>query len=311
MFAPRRGKVSINPGGSPEFQAQYIGSTETFVANGTGCTIPLVQKLWDNCPEERFLKRVLLIISPAGIHMKFLDAGRKSKDKDVVIDIQDISYCCAQHDIHDRVFAWICKGNNSNGPAKCLECHAVLCSSKEKAQTISLVLSRAFHIAYREWKLEKDKKGRSTSKQTLSQESATPSSSRDVAGNTAEKTIKTNNEASVESNATKENIHGFNEADSGGAINKLPMRFVKTYPSGVPVSNGGFANMSENQTKHAENFKNGTAKTIKPKQINEDALELNTYVGKMNIVEEDEVSFTDNNITFESDGEQEIYTEHL
>ena len=108
MFAPRRGKASINPGGSPQFQALYIGNVDAYHALGQGCTRPLVQRMLDNCRGERYLPRVLLTLSPSGLILKDLEKSQASAAK---FDIQNISYCSAENGEHDRVFAWICKAN--------------------------------------------------------------------------------------------------------------------------------------------------------------------------------------------------------
>ena len=72
------------------------------------------------------------------------------------IQHHDISYCRAEHGVQERIFTWISK----NKEAKRLDCHAVLCASKEKAQTVAMVLSRTFHMAYKDWKNDNEKSAR-------------------------------------------------------------------------------------------------------------------------------------------------------
>ena len=141
----------------PAFKARYIGSIETFVASGKGCTNMPVQKLWDNSAEERYLKRVQLRIKTDGIHMKHLDS---KKDPDLVFKIENISFCNVESVVNDKIFSWIYKADD----AACTYCHAVLCSNTEKARAIALVLSRAFQIAYKEWKANKTKVKREVEK---------------------------------------------------------------------------------------------------------------------------------------------------
>ena len=62
--------------------------------------------------------------------------------------IEDISFCNTDRAVNERIFSWICR-NQAEGR---LDCHAVLCSSKQKAQTMAVVLSRAFQIAYKDWR---------------------------------------------------------------------------------------------------------------------------------------------------------------
>jgi hypothetical protein len=103
------------------------------------------------------MKRIALTISVTGIYMKDIE-NRKAQV--IKHDIKDISYCSADRDRCPRLFCWICKNNEKVR----LECHVVLCSSPEKAQAIALVLSRAFQIAYKEWKQVKSRVLRMQSK---------------------------------------------------------------------------------------------------------------------------------------------------
>ena len=61
-------------GAEPQFSVRYAGSTETFTATGPGCTAIPVQRVWDNAPEERHMRRCELLVSPAGLML--LDADR-------------------------------------------------------------------------------------------------------------------------------------------------------------------------------------------------------------------------------------------
>lgn len=144
MFSAIKVRASITDK-DPVFKAKYIGSVETFVASGTGCTNGPVQKLWDNAGSERDLKRVSILINTNGLLMRDLD---RKKDEGKAFPIINISFCNAESSVNERIFSWICKDEDSST----LTLYAVLCSNKEKAQAMSLVLSRAFQIAYKEWK---------------------------------------------------------------------------------------------------------------------------------------------------------------
>jgi hypothetical protein len=141
----------------PVFKVRYIGATETFVASGKGCAQVPVQKLWDNAGEEKDLKKVSILITVTGITLRDLE---KKKSEERHYRIEDISFCNADTIINDRLFSWICK----NPETKKLDCHAVLCSSKEKAKSMALVLSRAFQIAYKDWKANQVKQTRENKK---------------------------------------------------------------------------------------------------------------------------------------------------
>lgn len=146
----------------PTFKARYIGNAETFTASGRGCTTALVQKLWDNSEEERYLKRVQLKITVFGIHMKNLD---KKKEPEKLFPIENISFCNVDTVVNEKLFSWICSDNDT----KMLYCHAVICSSGEKAKAMSIVMSRAFQIAYKEWKSSQIKVRRQSEKYSRSQ----------------------------------------------------------------------------------------------------------------------------------------------
>ncbi|ELU16599.1 hypothetical protein CAPTEDRAFT_78751, partial [Capitella teleta] len=94
------------------------------------------------------MKRITLSISSAGISITDQD-NKRFEEK---VPIKDISHCCAERSPHERVFTWISK----NKRLKKLECHAVICQNKEKAQMMAVLLHRAFQIAYVEWKNRKE-----------------------------------------------------------------------------------------------------------------------------------------------------------
>ncbi|KAH3805641.1 protein FAM43A-like [Dreissena polymorpha] len=149
-----RAKISDQ---DPSFTVRYIGSAETFTATGKGCTTPLVQRLWDNAEEEQFLPRMRVKITPSGVSMKSLD---KKKVPEKMFPIENISFCNVDLEVNDRIFSWISRPADD----KMWECHAVYCSSTEKARSMSLVLTRAFHIAYKEWKSSQTKEVREMEK---------------------------------------------------------------------------------------------------------------------------------------------------
>ncbi|XP_067670671.1 protein FAM43A-like [Haliotis asinina] len=145
MFGRKKNSATITEK-DPVFEARYLGNVETFTANGKGCTITPVQKLWDNSPSERHLKKVFMLISVTGIVLK-----DHKKDEGKTFGIENITFCNADKTAEERVFCWIWKVPG----VRRLECHAVLCGSRETARAMALVLSRAFHVAYRDWRANK------------------------------------------------------------------------------------------------------------------------------------------------------------
>ncbi len=151
MFGKKKEKVEITPG-EPQFLVKYIGNEETFVANGKGCTTKLVQKIWDNSEEERKLRKYAMLIVPTGMILQDLE----NKNRILKFDIKSISYYCVEQGAHDRIFAWI----YHNTEIKKFHCHAVLCTSREKAQTAAIILRKSLQIAYKDWKAEKNRSAR-------------------------------------------------------------------------------------------------------------------------------------------------------
>ncbi|BFZ00365.1 hypothetical protein BsWGS_03404 [Bradybaena similaris] len=141
---------------APAFQVRYIGTTETFVPIGQGCaTLPL-QRLWDNAPSEKNLRKVLVKLSTQGISMNELDKKNDKDNPPKWFSIEDISFCAADKSVNERLFCWITKDPDSGR----LEVHAVLCSTQEKARTMAIVLSRAFHLAYKDWVADRQREQR-------------------------------------------------------------------------------------------------------------------------------------------------------
>ncbi|KAK3601955.1 hypothetical protein CHS0354_001778 [Potamilus streckersoni] len=151
MFNKAKESVKITDK-DPTFKARYIGSTETFQAAGKGCTTVPVQKLWDNAAEERYLKRVSLLLNKSGILIKDLD---KKNDTGKLFIIENVSFCNVDCAVNEKIFSWVYQTET-----KRMECHAVLCSNAEKAKAMALVMARAFQIAYKEWKIKKSKEAK-------------------------------------------------------------------------------------------------------------------------------------------------------
>ena len=154
MLNVKKGRADINPSnGAYTCNVCYVGKTQTFIAHGPGCTHTHVQHLWDNAPKEDRLPRMALTVDRYGIHLKTLE---KTKEPDIKIALKDVSYFCAEGGAHKRIFSWI----SSNKIERKLECHVVLCSSKERAKMVAAHLSVALSFAYHEHRSEKERKQR-------------------------------------------------------------------------------------------------------------------------------------------------------
>lgn len=129
----------------PVFKVKYVGNMETFTAAGAGCTTQLVQKVWDNSEDVHLLKHVKIKITVAGIHMKDID---NKKEPEKLFQIENITFCSVDLTVNDRIFSWIYRDSAD----KPMVCHVIYCSSAEKAKSISLALTRTFHMAYKDWK---------------------------------------------------------------------------------------------------------------------------------------------------------------
>ena len=137
----KKQKWDINPD-YPEMTVRYIGKIETVGAFESGCTRRPVQRIWDNAPNEKNLRRASMQVSNDGIVLKDLE----KRNVDVTFDIRSISYCAAEKSPHERIFSWIAKRSATDH----LYCYAVLCPSKEKAQNAAIQLSRAFQNAHQQ-----------------------------------------------------------------------------------------------------------------------------------------------------------------
>ena len=230
MFTWKKDRANISDE-EPTFHVRYLGSTETFIPVGPGCTSRHVQKLWDNAPSERNLKRVSVKLGLGGIWLKGAPpqgklaegAGKDTKvkkglrqqnleheisendrlrgedkgDKDHVkkrggendgdkkskgksnsstvrhFKMEDVSFCAADKSTNDRIFCWISRcdreaGCVSEGRVGPLEVHAVLCSTVDKAQTMAAVMSRAFQLAYKDWRAEQQRETRKQQQKKIS-----------------------------------------------------------------------------------------------------------------------------------------------
>lgn len=140
----------------PTFHVRYVGATETFIPSGEGCTTQPLQRLWDNSPNEKHLRKVSLRFSVHGICMSDQDSKSSNDHSITYFNMEDISYCAADKNVNDRLFCWISK-NSVSGK---LEAHAVLCNTREKAQEMASALSRAFQLAYKDWIAERERERR-------------------------------------------------------------------------------------------------------------------------------------------------------
>ncbi|GFS08719.1 protein FAM43A [Elysia marginata] len=229
MFTWRKDRANISDE-EPTFHVRYLGCTETYVPVGPGCTSRHVQKLWDNAPSERHLKRVTVKLGLGGIWLKGVSLKSRSGENDqkendknkkelqepiedngnsenecvqgknkgnkdnkkrgdqkrkesnenagdkktksksdessmTHFKMEDVSFCAADKSANDRIFCWISRCSREArdldesriGP---LEVHAVLCSTVDKAQTMAAVMSRAFHLAYKDWRAEQQRETR-------------------------------------------------------------------------------------------------------------------------------------------------------
>ena len=79
MFGRKKDAAKISDK-TPVFHVRYIGNTETFVANGKGCSYAPVQRLWDNSPGEKHLRKVssrVLVDRFVGICTRYVSGGRE------------------------------------------------------------------------------------------------------------------------------------------------------------------------------------------------------------------------------------------
>ena len=164
--------MQTSPPGEPQFQVKYVGSVETWVGSARGCTSTLVQKIWDKSEEEKKMKRFSMLVIPTGIVLREVD----NKKHEMKFDIKCISHYSAEKGVHNKVFAWIYQDLETQR----LFCHAVLCTQREKAQQVAIVLSRSLQIAYKDWKGEKIRNARKISGNLAARQKGLEDSGEDV-----------------------------------------------------------------------------------------------------------------------------------
>ena len=233
MFVWRKDRAVISDE-EPTFHVRYLGCTETYTPVGPGCTARYVQKLWDNAPSERHLKRVAVKLGLGGIWMKGVvlqsrsgdcdekqinkarlqqenikhvhsengfmheeqevetciekkesrkrnaqdGSDKKTKAKSAGSSVshfkmEDVSFCAADKSANDRIFCWISRwgreaGSEAEGRVGPFEVHAVLCSTVDKAQTMAAVMSRAFQLAYKDWRAVQQRENRRQQQRKIS-----------------------------------------------------------------------------------------------------------------------------------------------
>ncbi|XP_059172719.1 PTB-containing, cubilin and LRP1-interacting protein-like [Physella acuta] len=154
MFSWKKDSAHISDE-EPNFHVRYLGHTETYVPSGKGCTLQPLKRLWDSAPTERSLRRVVIKLGLNGLFLQDLEK-KESKNITRNFDMENISFCAADRSVNDRLFCWIYK----NPETEKLEAHAVLCNTSDKPKIMVVVLSRAFYLAYKDWRAEKKREER-------------------------------------------------------------------------------------------------------------------------------------------------------
>ncbi|XP_078695487.1 protein FAM43A-like [Branchiostoma floridae x Branchiostoma belcheri] len=162
MFSKKKQSLDITPE-NPVFYVCYLGKVKTDRPNGKGCTAEPTKKIWaarESIPDRK-LRKVALTITPEGMHMKEVEPLQKGTQPiDELFKIQNVSYCMADLEL-PKVFSWIT--GTPGGSKEDLFCHAVLCSKKQKAQAMVMVLTHQFSAAFRTWKQDASRQERKSS----------------------------------------------------------------------------------------------------------------------------------------------------
>ncbi|KAH9509447.1 hypothetical protein Btru_045908 [Bulinus truncatus] len=156
MFSWRRDSADISCE-EPTFHVRYVGHTIAYLSSGVGCTSQPLKTLWGTgaVVEKKSLHRVVVKLGLEGLEVTDLEKSNGDK-KPKIFDMENISYCAADKSVDDRLFCWIYKNPLTDE----LEAHAVLCSTREKSQTMAAVMARAFHLAYKDWKADRQREER-------------------------------------------------------------------------------------------------------------------------------------------------------
>lgn len=141
----RHGRANIQE--ERVFQAKYMGCTTNTEPGVTGID-KAVKKIHDRMKnEDKTCSRITVEVSKEGMTFSF--AGSQKKQ---LFTIQDISYCSLNR-FDTNIFAF--NHHISKSPLK-VECHALLCTTEEKARAIG----QSLYSAYREGHFEELRKER-------------------------------------------------------------------------------------------------------------------------------------------------------
>lgn len=102
-----------------------------------------VRILWKRSKKGARYNRCALSIHPLGlsVYEEIANGTYKSVWYD---SIENISYCVAEP-VHRRIFAWIARSQYSHE----LECHVVLCQTRQQARFLAELLAKTFYQSYR------------------------------------------------------------------------------------------------------------------------------------------------------------------
>jgi hypothetical protein len=102
-----------------------------------------VHIIWKHSKKGAIYNRCAISIHPFGlcIYEEIANGTYKSVWYD---SIENISYCVAEP-LHRRIFAWIARSQYSNE----LECHVVLCKTRQQSRLLAELLAKTFYQTYR------------------------------------------------------------------------------------------------------------------------------------------------------------------
>jgi len=121
---------------------KYLGKVHSSYSHVMGIAIEPVRILWKRSKKGSLYNRCAISIHPFGlcIYEEIANGTYKSVWYD---SIENISYCVAEP-LHHRIFAWIARSQYSNE----LECHVVLCKTRQQTRFLAELLAKTFYQSY-------------------------------------------------------------------------------------------------------------------------------------------------------------------
>lgn len=122
---------------SPNFEVKYLGS-EILTRPGLGEICNTVDKIYTQCkPKLKTMDKYCLTVSGKELTLRDMES---TEDEEKTFRVRRILYCGVAQN-HQKIFFYNYQFSTT---ADEVECHVVLCTTKEEAKIVAKVISKAF-----------------------------------------------------------------------------------------------------------------------------------------------------------------------